>query len=185
MSVSMFIKKQPWLRAVYLLILGSKLKEMAATSAKYSAMARQKATRRLELGDSLKRQDFFSHLIRKKEVTVGYLMGNAQTLIVAGSETTATALTSTTFWLLKHPDRLATLQHEIRSKFTEPGEITGDSTAECHYLHGVIEESLRLSPPVSQFWVHSSSRLVHISSLDKPGTRDSFLNMLSHYYSRL
>lgn len=104
------------------------------------------------MGDSLKRQDFFSHLIKKKEITIGYLMGNAQSLIIAGSETTATALTSTTFWLLKHPDCLAKLQHEIRSRFTEPGQITGDSTAVCHYLHGVIEESLRLSPPVSHLY---------------------------------
>lgn len=162
-SMSMHMKQSFFLKVLLPILWGSKLKEMAATAEKYSGMARKKADRRLEMGDSLKRQDFFGHLIKKKEVSADYLMGNAQTLIVAGSETTATGLTSTTFWLLNQPDCLAKLQHEIRSKFKDASEITGDSTAECPYLHGVIEESLRLSPPVSQPQEHSFSLSVSTS----------------------
>lgn len=143
------MKKSLFLKFLFPIIWGSKLKDMAATAEKYSSMAKKKADRRLEMGDSLQRVDFFGHLIKKKEIDAMYLMGNAQTLIVAGSETTATGLTSTMFWLLKRQECLAKLTEEIRSTFKDVKDITGDSTADCPYLHGIIEESLRLSPPVS------------------------------------
>lgn len=77
------------------------------------------------------------------------LVGNAIVLIVAGSETTATALVGTTWYLLKNPSTLARLTHEIRTTFTSPGDITGDATAVCQYLHAVVEEGLRVFPPVA------------------------------------
>lgn len=144
------MKQSLFLRFLFPIIWGSKLKNMGATAEKYSAMAKKKADRRLEMGDSLQRVDFFGHLIKKKEIDAMYLMGNAQTLIVAGSETTATGLTSTMFWLLKRQECLAKLTEEIRTTFKDVKDITGDSTADCPYLHGIIEESLRLSPPVSR-----------------------------------
>lgn len=157
MSISYHMKKSLFLQLLMPIIWGSKLTNMGKTATKYSAMAKQKADRRLEMGDSLQRVDFFGHLIKKKEIDAGYLLGNAQTLIVAGSETTATGLTSTMFWLLNRKDCLAKLQEEIRSTFKNINDITGDSTADCPYLHGIIEESLRLSPPVSFYLIHQRS----------------------------
>lgn len=142
------MKKSLFLRFLLPMIWGSKLEKMAITAEKYSAMAKKKADRRLEMGDSLERMDFFGHLIKKKEIDSAYLVGNAQTLIVAGSETTATGLASTMFWLTSRPNVLKKLTDEIRSTFKNASDITGDSTAECAYLHGVVEESLRISPPV-------------------------------------
>lgn len=143
------MKKSLFMRILMPIIWGPKLKNMGVTAEKYSLMAKKKADKRLEMGDSIQRVDFFGHLIKKKEIDAQYLMGNAQTLIIAGSETTATGLASTMFWLTKCPDVLAKLTEEIRTTFRDASEITGDSTAECNYLHGVIEESLRISPPVS------------------------------------
>lgn len=76
-------------------------------------------------------------------------MGNAIVLIVAGSETTATALIGTTWYLLKNPSCFAKLTEEIRSTFSSLGDITGDATANCQYLHAVVEEGLRVFPPVA------------------------------------
>ncbi|CAN8095966.1 unnamed protein product [Discula destructiva] len=143
------MKKDLTLRILLPYIWGAKLSAMRANSEKYGALARDKAERRIAMGgDSHRgRQDFFSHLIKNKKITADALIGNTQTLIVAGSETTATALTAITFLLLQHPACLAALQREIRGAFAAPAEVTGDATARCEYLHAVMEEGLRLSPP--------------------------------------
>ncbi|KAK8084786.1 hypothetical protein PG997_006057 [Apiospora hydei] len=70
-----------------------------------------------------------------------------QVLIVAGSETTATALTGATYLLLENPETLARLTAEIKSRFKTEDEITIQSTAELPYLNAVVQESLRLCPP--------------------------------------
>ena len=71
----------------------------------------------------------------------------AQVLIVAGSETTATALTGATYLLLENRDALRKLTGEIRNRFEQEDDITIQSTAEVPYLGAVVQESLRLFPP--------------------------------------
>lgn len=105
---------------------------------KHKELARRKAKKRLELGTSLNRQDFFSHLIKDNVLTEASLVGNARSLLVAGSETTASGLAGATYYLLKNPTCLAKLCEEIRSAFGSYEEITGDSTAALPYLHGAI-----------------------------------------------
>lgn len=76
------------------------------------------------------------------------LEANADILIIAGSETTATALTGTMYYLSRYPACLAKLRHEVRNAFTSSSEITGDATAKLPYLSAVIEETVRIYPPV-------------------------------------
>lgn len=143
------MKRDPIKRIMLPIVWGERLKTMRAGAEALVRRTQVKAARRIEMGDSLNRVDFFGHLIKRKEVTEEYIMGNAQTLIIAGSETTASALAAMTFWLLKNPTCLQKLQDEVRSAFASPEEITGDAAARCEYLHGVIEEGLRLSPPLA------------------------------------
>ncbi|KAG8164141.1 hypothetical protein KVR01_006059 [Diaporthe batatas] len=116
---------------------------------KHKELAVRKAKKRLELGTSLDRQDFFSHLIKENALTERSLIGNARSLLVAGSETTASGLAGITYHLLRNPTCLAKLYEEVRSAFGSYEQITGDSTAALPYLHGAIEEGLRLFPPVA------------------------------------
>lgn len=142
--------KRDWIKRITLpLIWGQKLVDMRRSAEELVSRTQMKAAKRIEMGDSLNRVDFFGHLIKKKEVTQRYIMGNAQTLIVAGSETTATALTAIIFWLTKNPECLKKLQDEVRGAFALVDQITGDAAARCEYLHGVIEEGLRVSPPLA------------------------------------
>lgn len=69
-------------------------------------------------------------------------------LIIAGSETTATLLSGATYLLLQHPRVLETLTREIRSSFQAENDINFQNVAQLPYLHAVLEESLRLYPPV-------------------------------------
>jgi len=69
------------------------------------------------------------------------------TLLLAGSETTATLLSAVTFYLLKTPAVMAKLTHEIRSSFTAEGEITQISVNRLKYLLAVLDEAMRIHPP--------------------------------------
>ncbi|KAI0515085.1 cytochrome P450 monooxygenase-like protein [Xylaria bambusicola] len=113
----------------------------------HRTFSREKSRKRIQLGDT-GRADFFSHMLKRATMSEAEMMSQTASLIIAGSETTATSLSGTTFFLLKNPDCMAKLQSEVRGAFTSVEEITGDSTAGLPYLHGVVEESLRLFPPV-------------------------------------
>lgn len=99
------------------------------------------------------RQDFLYHVLRQedaKAMTRPELEKNTSLLIFAGSETTATFLSGTTYRLLKNPDILKELTDVVRGRFKNIDEITLASTvvSEMPYLHAVIEEGLRVYPPV-------------------------------------
>ena len=81
------------------------------------------------------------------ELSRGTLYENGVTLVVAGSETTATLLTGVTYFLCKNPERLRRLQHEVRPFFTTDSEITSKSVNDLAYMNAVLSEALRVYPP--------------------------------------
>lgn len=143
------MNEQPWLKWVIPRVWGAKWDTMVANRELHWAKSKDKARRRMEKGALEGRDDFFNHMIKRKQITdARSLEGNGQTLIVAGSETTTTALTGTVWYLLANPSCLEQLKQEIRGAFKTREEITGDSTAKLEYLRAVIEEGLRLFPPI-------------------------------------
>lgn len=72
---------------------------------------------------------------------------NRRSFIVAGSETTGTALAGITYYLCKNPTTLTTLLSEIRSSFASADDITFESAGKLPYLDAVIREGLRIYPP--------------------------------------
>ena len=68
--------------------------------------------------------------------------------MVAGSETSATMLSGTTVLLIKNPDKRQKLIEEVRGKFKTPSEITLEKVNRLHYLMAVVNEGLRMYPPV-------------------------------------
>lgn len=69
--------------------------------------------------------------------------------MIAGSDTTATALSATMFYLARNPDKLATLKNEIRGAFNNVSEIvSGKQLTDCNYLKACVDEAMRLAPPV-------------------------------------
>lgn len=61
------------------------------------------------------------------------LMINAMVLIVAGSDTSATLLSGLIYLLLKNPECLQKITHEIRSAFKAEDEITFSSVQNLPY----------------------------------------------------
>jgi cytochrome P450 len=74
---------------------------------------------------------------------------NSENLILAGSETTATCLSGTMFYLGRNPDIMRIVVDEIRSRFATEDEITIKSTLDLTYMQACIEENLRMFPPVN------------------------------------
>lgn len=68
------------------------------------------------------------------------------TLIVAGHETTAAALTWTWYLISRHPDTAALLR--VEADQVPSGELLGlDAAESLRYTHQVLQEALRLYPP--------------------------------------
>lgn len=75
-------------------------------------------------------------------------MDNASILIIAGSETTATTLSGVTYLLLTHPEILQKTIDEVRSSFSSEAEIDLLSVQKLSYMMVVLQETLRMYPPV-------------------------------------
>lgn len=82
-------------------------------------------------------------------LTEEQLVRNGSTLIIAGSETTATLLSGAIFLLTTHPDKLAKLTDEVRSTFNSEEEITLNSVSRLTYMLACLNEALRCYPPVA------------------------------------
>ncbi|KAF9873382.1 cytochrome P450 [Colletotrichum karsti] len=145
-----FLLKYRILRPLLLLMIGEKEIAMKEES---ENLSRVKTDKRLALGSDT-RKDFMTYILRNnkdgKGMTHEEIHMNARGLIVAGSETTATALAGFTFHLTHHPEVYQALTEEIRGAFASEEEITMKSTARLPYLHACLEETLRIYPPAAE-----------------------------------
>ena len=82
------------------------------------------------------------------EVSDLQLAAHASDFVLAGSETTATAIGAMTYYLLRTPAVMAKLQQEIWEAFRSYDEICDKSTLGLPYLRAVILEGLRIYPPL-------------------------------------
>jgi cytochrome P450 len=111
-------------------------------------------------------KDFISYIVENdkgKQLSDSDLLATAVTLLIAGKDTSATALTAATFFLLRNPRTYNRLVEEIRSSFTRGEDITMVSTSQLRYLQAVIQEALRLSPPVPSSlprWVPGKGEII-------------------------
>ncbi|EMR64619.1 putative trichothecene c-15 hydroxylase protein [Eutypa lata UCREL1] len=76
----------------------------------------------------------------KSKLSLKELQQNANLLIVAGSETTATTLCGVTSLLCTHPQVFAKLKEEVSSAFSTEAEITLLSVQKLKYMTAVIDE---------------------------------------------
>lgn len=98
------------------------------------------------------RPDLMSCVIKSKDeqdgMSEGEIHATFMVLTTAGSETTATVLSGTLNHLTRQPEMLHRLVHEVRTEFLKEGEINLDRLNKLPYLNAVIQEGLRLCPPI-------------------------------------
>ncbi|KAK7678305.1 hypothetical protein QCA50_018653 [Cerrena zonata] len=76
------------------------------------------------------------------------VLSDGITAIVAGSDTTATVVTNTLYYLIKHPDVKTRLQRDIRDAFANSREVYDyTKSVDLPFFDACINESLRLLPP--------------------------------------
>lgn len=84
---------------------------------------------------------------KNKEITTEEFLGDVKNFFVAGHETTGNALAWSFYCLFQHPDKLIILQNEIDNLLA--GKLpTFDDLPQLKYCEMVLEESMRLYPPI-------------------------------------
>lgn len=97
------------------------------------------------------RKDFLTRILEhrdEEQISDIQIAAHASDFVVAGSETTATALSCITYYLLRTPHALRALQEEVRRTFSSYGQISASSTAPLKYLQAVALEGMRIYPPL-------------------------------------
>lgn len=110
------------------------------------------------------------------------LRDNAIVITTAGSETTASTLAATTYFLGTHPQVLAKLEAEVRSAFRSDKEINVNSVQNLPYMLAVLKEAMRVHPPVPI----SLSRVAPPGGAEIAGTyvpRDVSRSSLNTYFT--
>jgi cytochrome P450 len=102
-------------------------------------------------------KDIMHYLLHTEDPRTGKVFSHEQLgaesslLIAAGADTTALTLAAAFFYLVRHPQVLRTLEAEILSAFSSSGSadlMTPSRLVALPYLRAVVDESLRLAPPV-------------------------------------
>ncbi|KAL4802453.1 cytochrome P450 [Aspergillus unguis] len=116
--------------------------------------ANKRAKERTLLGQDAKK-DFFYYLLNARDPETGKglatqeLWGEANVLMIAGSDTTSTSLSAAVFYLVRNRPALEKLRNEVRSHFDDVEEIvTGPELNQMVYLKACIDEAMRLAPAV-------------------------------------
>ncbi|KAF2113821.1 isotrichodermin C-15 hydroxylase [Lophiotrema nucula] len=103
----------------------------------------------------VERPDIIAHALKETKQGKGMSRPEVDTtfaiLTIAGSETTATALGGIVNYLATNPHKRDILVEEIRTEFDSESDISVARATRLSYLRAVINEGLRLSPPIP--WV--------------------------------
>ncbi|MCJ1380793.1 hypothetical protein MMC17_003902 [Xylographa soralifera] len=129
-------------------------KSMLKKRTDHANIANERIHRRLSQGAvaDAQRNDFMTYILRhndEKGMSVPEIEQTLRVLVVAGSETTATALSGIVRMLLQNPETLSKITTEVRQSFRHESEICAQRVTAMPYLGAVIEEGLRLCPPVA------------------------------------
>ncbi|XP_054708885.1 cytochrome P450 3A8-like [Uloborus diversus] len=110
--------------------------------------------RRLEVGhgedDSRAEKEEVSNKI-ERTMSEREIVSTAMVVLLAGYETTSTALSFTTYLLAKHPDVQEKLYQEIHDLVQKGHALEYATVNRLVYLDQVLNESLRIFPPVNLF----------------------------------
>lgn len=117
----------PLLWSIVQRLIPKSVHEMAEASVKFSA---DRVDKRLEM--ETERPDIFGLVLKHEagsKMPRQEMHANADLLMIAGTETTATMLSGLTFNLLTNPNAMTRLTKEIRGTFESGSDINSDALA--------------------------------------------------------
>ncbi|KAI1357545.1 cytochrome P450 [Xylaria arbuscula] len=84
-----------------------------------------------------------------ESIRMSELWSEAMSFFPAGAFSTSGAISAATFYLSRNPECYKRLSEEIRTAFASADDIhSGPVLSNCLYLRAVIDETLRIAPPV-------------------------------------
>ncbi|KAH6872093.1 cytochrome P450 [Thelonectria olida] len=138
-------KYWPWLTPLVRQLIPSDIRQRRVEQ---RLMAKEKADYRKSISDG--RQDLISGFLKPDSGVMPHeYQSTVETLIIAGSETTATLMSGVTYYLVRDAKRMAILQDEVRKAFSSTKEINYDNVKKLPYLTACLDEALRIYPPVA------------------------------------
>lgn len=143
-------QSSPLIAKLFLFFASDKIKN---SRQEHLRLTTELALARIENKDIERRGDFMDFIMRARGKEHGLsdaeIVSNTDTLIVAGSETTATLLCGVTYYLLQNPAARDQCVDEVRSAFACDEEITFKAaSAKLPFMLACLDEALRLFPPV-------------------------------------
>jgi hypothetical protein len=137
----------PFFELVLLTLLPAKFRKMQKD---HYQVALDKIHRRMNL--EKQRDDLMTPVLNNnpnfQNMSLEEIESTFSLLIVAGSETTATALSGITNELVKAPSELQKLVSEVRGTFKNTSEITFEALGHLPFLDAVCHEGLRVCNPI-------------------------------------
>ncbi|MCH6550056.1 MAG: cytochrome P450 [Proteobacteria bacterium] len=103
------------------------------------------------------------------------LLNEVMTLIIAGFETSSGILNWAWYLIARHPTVDAKLFKEARQQVPDADLVNSQSIAELKYLHQVLDETMRLYPPVWLFSRHAI-RDDTLADYDIPAGTDIYIS---------
>ncbi|CAO2655098.1 Nn.00g101620.m01.CDS01 [Neocucurbitaria sp. VM-36] len=98
-------------------------------------------------------EDIMSHLLGAGDEESGTtysddeLLGEGILMMMAGSDTSSSALGATVFYLAHNPSALEKVQRELAEQLPTVNEIQPQHAEKCQFLRACIDEAMRMSPP--------------------------------------
>ncbi|KAF6813398.1 benzoate 4-monooxygenase cytochrome P450 [Colletotrichum musicola] len=175
-----------FLRLDQLLLIAMTSDKLPLKKNKHRILLTEKLNRRLDCAEP--RNDFMEYVIRNLNTPTGIsyeeMLMTSSNILMAGAETTAMTLSGATYFLCQNPKALAAVTAEVRGAFDSTADINLTTTTGDHlpYLSGVIEETLRLFPPVPTTLPRETPPEGHfIAGRFVPGNCKVFINQLAAY----
>ncbi|KAF7290450.1 hypothetical protein HMN09_01303300 [Mycena chlorophos] len=148
MAQCAFRERTGWIWPLYEVFQDQTAAPMKVVSAFLDPIVRE-AVARAKDGDARDEDEMtlLDDLVRStKDMTI--LKDEILNILLAGRDTTMSALTSTIYFLARHPDVLRRLREEIFACAGPTNPPTYDDIKKMKYLRAVLNETLRLYPPV-------------------------------------
>lgn len=176
----------PTLQRIYRLVVG----EAGSIKQRNDWIASLKGMVAKRIDAETDRHDFMTDILNKVQdeeskgkegMTRGEITSNANLMMGAGTETTATVLQGVTFLVLQNPKVYETLCKEVRGRFKSLDDITIDAANSLTYTIAVLTEAMRLFPAVPAGFLRKVPlEGTEISGCFIPGNCNASISMSQH-----
>jgi len=142
------LKRYPLVMRLFSLLFR---KQLLSSRSKGHQFTRERVAHRIS--SKTDRLDFLGYILRhdgkETEMSRAEIEATSGILVLGGSETTATLLSGTLYYLLQNPRVKQKLLTEVRESFIKEDEINITSVNSLLYLRATLDEAMRIYPPVT------------------------------------